>query len=200
MLVRCAGRRSSTRSRWSVGQRVSAPLRWCDAPELPDDLTVHDVAAQAQLLYGPDRRPIGQLVTMAGITAGQTGRTDAVLIRLSGCCYVDRRFHPVGGRLPPTVGIERQVRVVLHLHDRGADRWIRRPGATRTVNVPDTSSVWLRDDPDLTRRRPDGQYLSRSLWTSSARPSTSSGRHSGGQKPPPTAGVPVAGPWFPRLP
>jgi hypothetical protein len=142
---------------WSVGQAVSAALRWCDAPDLPDDLTVRDVAARARVLYGADRRPIGQLLTVAGITAARTGRADTGLIRVSGCLSVDRHFHPVDGQLPPTVGVVRQIRVVLHLHDRGAESWIRRPGATRTVEVPDTSTGRLRDDPDLTCRLPDGE-------------------------------------------
>ena len=33
----------------------------------------------------------------------------------------------VGGQLPPTAGVVRQIRVVRDLHDRGPDRWIRRP-------------------------------------------------------------------------
>jgi len=142
---------------WSVGQRVGAPLRWCDGLDLPDDLTVRDVAARARLLYGADGQPLGQLLTAAGVTAARTGRTDTGPIRVSGCLYFDRHFHAVGGQVPPTVGVVRQVRVVLHLHERGAESWIRRPGVTRTIDVPDTSAERLRDDPDPIDRPPDGE-------------------------------------------
>jgi hypothetical protein len=53
-------------------------LRWCDAPDLPDGLAVRDVAAQVQFLLGRDRLPIGQLFTLAGITAARTGHTATV--------------------------------------------------------------------------------------------------------------------------
>ncbi|MGI8578266.1 MAG: hypothetical protein ACR2KG_10215 [Nocardioidaceae bacterium] len=68
-----------------------------------------------------------------------------------------------GGGLLPTVGVVREVRAIAELHDRGSDRWVRRPGVVRTRVVPDTSVEHLRDEPPRAtgnlRFVAEGEYL-----------------------------------------
>ena len=53
-----------------------------------------------------------------------------------------------------TSGVVHRIRVVLRLHDRGVDRWIRRPGAVRLHDVPDAAAKRLSDDRPTTVSAP----------------------------------------------
>ena len=88
---------------WSVGSHASVRLTWCDSPELPDDLVVHDVVMQARLYHGLYGQPHGQLVNAGTLTAARPGHYETGEVTLSGCLYHDRRFHLAGGPLPAGV-------------------------------------------------------------------------------------------------
>lgn len=131
---------------WSLGERVSTPLRWLDAPDLPDDLVVRRAAARASALLDADGQPWAQLIEAGGLVAVREGHLTAGDVTLGGCLGLDA-FLPLIGELPATVGTVRRVRVLHELHDKGPDGWIRRRGALRLTDAPDASPGRLRDDP-----------------------------------------------------
>src|SRR3954447_9671085 len=84
---------------WSLGERVSARLRWLDAPELPDDVLLHRVAARASALIDAHGRPWAQLVETGGLRAIRESHLAAGHITLDGCLGFDA-FLRVLGDLP----------------------------------------------------------------------------------------------------
>jgi hypothetical protein len=148
---------------WHVGDSVSISLRWCDSPDLPDDVVVRDVVMHARPCHGRDGRPWGQLLRTGTLAAARPGQHEAGEVMVSGCLYHDRGLAAAVGGMPSTSGEIRRIRVVMDLHDRGADRWIRRPGATRIRDVPDTSPEHLRGEHQCSAAR------STPLWTRTVR-------------------------------
>ncbi|MFI5493468.1 hypothetical protein [Actinoplanes sp. NPDC051859] len=61
----------------------------------------------------------------------------------------EAHFMAVLGTSPVTEGVVRRVRLVQDLHDRGTEEWVRRPGETRLIDLPDAGPGGLRDDPQL---------------------------------------------------
>ena len=59
---------------WSVGDLVTARLRWCDSPNLPDDMVMRDVDMRAEVLRDGDGRPRAQVVRAGAIAAARPGR------------------------------------------------------------------------------------------------------------------------------
>jgi hypothetical protein len=139
---------------WSLGERVSARLRWLDAPDLPDDLVLHRVVARAGTLLDLDGQPWTQLIDAGDLRAIRDGDPRPGDVTLDGCLGFDA-FPGIIGELPVTVGVVRRVRVVHDLHDRGTSEWIRRPGAVRLTDVPDACPTRLRDEPSLHEPMPD---------------------------------------------
>lgn len=133
---------------WSLGDRVSTRLRWLDDPDLPDDLLLHQVALRASTLTDFHGQPWAQLVEAGDLLAVRQGDHRGGAVTLDGCLGFDAYLGLIG-ELPATVGIVRRVRVVHDLHDRGTDRWIRRPGHVRLTDVPDACPERLRDDPSF---------------------------------------------------
>lgn len=131
---------------WSLGERVSAPLRWLDAPDLPAGLIVRQAGVRASALPGADGRPWAQLVEAGGLMAVREGHQAAGDVALDGCLGFDA-FLPLIDGLPATVGTVRRVRVLHELHDLSPGGWIRRDGALRLTDVPDAAPERLRDDP-----------------------------------------------------
>ncbi len=140
---------------WFVGRHVSPRLTWDDSPALPEHLVLRDVAMRAEPLHGRDGRPWGQLLSTGGLTAARVGQVEAGGVTVSGCLSYDGYFQS-SRQVPTTPCVVRGIRVVSDLHDRGPDRWIRRPGATRLIDVPTTSGEHLSDDPPLMDAAPDG--------------------------------------------
>ncbi|GAB1692749.1 hypothetical protein [Krasilnikovia sp. M28-CT-15] len=133
-------------SMWSLGERVSTRLRWLDHPDLPDDVLLYRVPVRARTLRDVDGRPWAQLVEAGDLLAIREGDRCAGEVILDGCLGLDA-FLGIIGELPDTVGTVRRVRVLQDLHDRGTDRWIRRPEAVRLIDVPDASPHRLIDEP-----------------------------------------------------
>lgn len=138
---------------WSLGDQIATRLRWCDAPNLPGDVVMHQVRACATVLIGGDGQPWAQLIEAGALVAARPGRGQTGEITISGCAGYDVYLQSVD-QVPATVGIVRRLRVIMDLHDRGSDRWIPRPGALRMIDVPDASPTRLRDDPSLDDRAP----------------------------------------------
>ncbi len=134
---------------WVVGVPVAPRLTWCDAPALPDDVVLHNVPMRAEPVHGPGGQPWGQLLKAGGLTAARVGHVEAGQVTLSGCLRYDGYFQ-ASPQVPTTRGVVRRIQVVQDLHDRDAERWIRRPGATRMIDAPDTSAERLGDDPSFT--------------------------------------------------
>jgi hypothetical protein len=130
---------------WSLGERVMTRLRWLDDPELPDDLVLHQVVAQASPLFDLDGNPWAQLLERGDLLAVRRGDHRGGEVTLNGCLGFDA-FLRLIGELPSTVGVVRRVRVVHDLYDRGTDGWIRRPWDVRLTDVPDAFPGRLCDD------------------------------------------------------
>ncbi|WP_436536226.1 hypothetical protein [Actinoplanes sp. HUAS TT8] len=139
---------------WSVGERISTRLRWLDDPDLPDDLMLRHVALRAGALLDVDGEPWAQLLEAGDLRAIRAGVYETGEVTLDGCLGFDA-FLGMINELPATVGVVRRVRVVRDLHDRGADEWIRRPGAVRLTDVPDASPTRLSDEPMPDDQDPD---------------------------------------------
>lgn len=139
---------------WSLGERVSTRLRWLDAPDLPDDLVLHQATARASTLLDFNGQPWAQLIEAGDLRAVREDDHWAGDVELDGCLGFDH-FLGIIGELPSTVGVVRRVRVVHDLHDRGTSDWIRRPGAVRLTDVPDACPTRLRDEPSFDEPMPD---------------------------------------------
>lgn len=133
---------------WSLGERVSTRLRWLDNPDLSDDLVLHRVPVRARTLLNSRGQPWAQLVEAGDLLAVREGDRRAGDVTLGGCLGFDAHLGLVD-ELPGTVGIVRRVRVVQDLYDRGTEQWIRRPGVTRLIDVPDAGPGRLIDDPSF---------------------------------------------------
>jgi hypothetical protein len=133
---------------WSLGERVSTRLRWLHAPELPDDMVVHNVRARGSALIGGDGLPWAQLVEAGDLRAVREGHHSSGDVVLDGCLGVDAWLGTIG-ELPSTIGSVRRVQVLHQLHGRGAAEWIPCRGALRLTDVPDASPHRLRDDPSI---------------------------------------------------
>ena len=131
---------------WLPGAAVSARLSWCDTPDLPGELLLRRAGLRATALIGGDGRPWAQLVRAGGLVAVRPGHRSAGAVLLDGCLTYEV-YRQSAGWLPATTGTVRRVRAVLRLHDRGEDRWIPRPQATRVIDVPGTGPTHLHDDP-----------------------------------------------------
>jgi hypothetical protein len=138
---------------WSVGDLVAARLRWCDNPNLPDDMVMRDVDMRAEVLRDGDGRPWADVVRAGAIAAARPGRKEAGEVRISGCLAYDA-FLQSTDQVPVTSGVVRRVRVVLTLHDRGTHGWVPRAGAVRLREVPDTAVEGLRGEPPPTATAP----------------------------------------------
>lgn len=128
------------REPWVVGGVVAARLVWCDRPELPDGIALRDLVVRTR----PLPHHAGQLLSAGGWTAARTGHGDVGegleasevgQVTVSGCL----RHDPYFATVEPTPGVVRRLRRILRLYDRGPQDWIPRPGAVRTVDVPDTA-------------------------------------------------------------
>ncbi|GGN22384.1 hypothetical protein FHR83_005548 [Actinoplanes campanulatus] len=139
---------------WSLGEQVSTRLRWLDAPDLPEDLLLHQIVVRAGTLLDVDGQPWAQLIEAGDLRAIREGDHRAGDVTLDGCLGFDA-FLSIIGDLPVTVGIVRRVRVVHDLHDRGTSEWIRRPGGARLTDVPDACPTRLRDEPSFGEPVPD---------------------------------------------
>ncbi|MBO3743068.1 hypothetical protein [Actinoplanes flavus] len=139
---------------WSLGEQVSTRLRWLDAPDLPENLALHQIAVRAGTLLDADGQPWTQLIEAGDLHAVRDGDHRAGAITLDGCLGFDA-YLGVIGELPVTVGIVRRVRALHDLHDRGVSEWIRRPGAVRLTDVPDACPARLRDEPSFDEPMPD---------------------------------------------
>lgn len=140
---------------WSVGERITTRLRWLDEPRLPDDLVLHQVVVRAATLLDVDGDPWAQLIEAGDLVAVRQGDQRSGELRLDGCLGVDAYLRLIA-ELPATVGVVRRVRL---LHDRGADEWIRRPGAVRLTDVPDASPERLRDETCLVEPPPESRAM-----------------------------------------
>lgn len=115
-----------------------------DTPDLPDDLVLRQVIAQARTLLGFDGQPWAHLVEAGGLRAVRPGAHPPGEVTLDGCLGFDAMLAVIGD-LPATAGVIRRVRVVHDLHDRGPSGWVRRPGGVRLTDVPDASPARLRE-------------------------------------------------------
>jgi hypothetical protein len=139
---------------WSLGERVSTRLRWLDAPDLPEDLVLHQVVVRASALLDVDGKPWAQLIEDGDLRAVRDGDHQAGDVTLDGCLGFDA-FLRIIGELPATVGVVRRVQLVQDLHDLGTSEWIRRPGGLRLTDVPDACPSRLRDEPSFDEPVPD---------------------------------------------
>lgn len=140
---------------WSLGERVEARLSWLDDPDLPAGLVLHQVAVRAGTWRNADGEPWAQMIEAGALRALRQGDHRDGDLALDGCLIVDA-YPALTGARPRTPGVVRRVRLVQALHERGADGWIRRPGAVRLTDLPDAGPGHLRDDPDLFDPTPSG--------------------------------------------
>lgn len=97
---------------WSLGDEIATLLRWCDAPDLPGDVVMHQVRAHATVLISGDGRAWAQSWQPARAGADRQDHDQRVcgLRRLSAVGRPGARH----GRDCP------RLRAIMDLHDRAA--------------------------------------------------------------------------------